>query len=262
MVDEAHRTQEGDLGEKMRTALPNAFFFGLTGTPINRADKNTFFTFGAEEDKAGYLSRYSFSDSIRDNATLPLHFETVPVELHVNQELVDAAFDEITRGLNKVEKTELARRVKLEAIMKSPKRIKAVCRHIAFHYKDKIEPNGFKGQVVCYNRECCLLYKNQLDQLLGKEASTIVIDTNNDKEDKFKKWRRDRDAEAKVLDDFRDPQNPLKLVIVTSKLLTLKKPPGKSRSAWLPKFKNIPVIQNTSALVNGLKNYVKSMNRL
>jgi type I restriction enzyme R subunit len=220
MVDEAHRTQEGNLGEKMRTALPNAFFFGLTGTPINRTDKNTFFTFGAEEDKAGYLSRYSFSDSIRDNATLPLHFETVPVELHVNQELVDAAFDEITDGLNKAEKTELARRVKLEAIMKSPKRIKAVCQHIAFHYKDKIEPNGFKGQVVCYNRECCLLYKNQLDQLLGKEASTIVIDTNNDKEDKFKKWRRDRDVEAKVLDDFRDPQSPLRLVVVTSKLLT------------------------------------------
>ena len=71
MVDEAHRTQEGDLGEKMRVALPNAFFFGLTGTPINRVDKNTFRTFGATEDKSGYLSRYAFSDSIRDNATLP-----------------------------------------------------------------------------------------------------------------------------------------------------------------------------------------------
>jgi type I restriction enzyme R subunit len=89
MVDEAHRTQEGNLGEKMRTALPNAFFFGLTGTPINRTDKNTFFTFGANEDKSGYMSRYSFSDSIRDNATLPLHFEAVPVDLHVNQDIVD-----------------------------------------------------------------------------------------------------------------------------------------------------------------------------
>ena len=86
MVDEAHRTQEGDLGEKMRMALPNAFFFGLTGTPINRVDKNTFATFGAEEDRTGYMSRYSFSDSIRDGATLPLHFEPVPVELHVDKE--------------------------------------------------------------------------------------------------------------------------------------------------------------------------------
>ena len=72
--------------KKCVLALPNAFFFGLTGTPINRIDKNTFHTFGAEEDKSGYMSRYSFSDSIRDKATLPLHFEAVPVDLHINQE--------------------------------------------------------------------------------------------------------------------------------------------------------------------------------
>ncbi|RFB41300.1 type I restriction endonuclease subunit R [Bacillus sp. RC] len=220
MVDEAHRTQEGDLGEKMRTALPNAFFFGLTGTPINRIDKNTFYTFGAEEDKTGYMSRYSFSDSIRDKATLPLHFETVPVNLHINQEAIDTAFDEMTKDLTKLEKSELARRVKLEAVMKSPDRIKKVCEHIAKHFKEKIEPNGFKGQVVCYDRECCLLYKQELDKLLGEEATTIVIDTNNDKEDKYRAYRRDRDAEAKLLDYFREKDSPLKLVIVTSKLLT------------------------------------------
>lgn len=220
MVDEAHRTQEGDLGEKMRTALPNAFFFGLTGTPINRTDKNTFYTFGALEDKSGYMSRYSFSDSIRDNATLPLHFETVPVDLHVNQAVVDAAFDDMTRDLTLAEKTELSRRVKLEAIMKSPERIRKVCEHIARHYTEKIAPNGFKGQVVCYDRECCLLYKQELDRLLGEEATTIVMDTNNDKADRYKAFRHDRDAEGKLLDYFRDPTSPLKLVIVTAKLLT------------------------------------------
>jgi type I restriction enzyme R subunit len=70
LVDEAHRTQEGDLGIKMRTALPNAFLFGLTGTPINRRDRNTFVAFGAEEDAHGYMSRYGFEESIRDGATL------------------------------------------------------------------------------------------------------------------------------------------------------------------------------------------------
>ena len=220
MVDEAHRTQEGSLGEKMRTALPNAFFFGLTGTPINRIDKNTFFTFGANEDRSGYMSRYSFSDSIRDNATLPLHFEAAPVDLHVNQEVVDVAFAEMTNGLTDDERSELARRVKMEAIMKSPERIQKVCSHIAKHYREKIEPNGFKGQVVCYDRECCLLYKKALDELLGHEATTIVMDTNNDKEGKYKDYRRDRDAEGKLLDYFRESESPLKLVIVTAKLLT------------------------------------------
>ncbi len=220
MVDEAHRTQEGDLGEKMRVALPNAFFFGLTGTPINRLDKNTFHTFGAVEDKSGYMSRYSFSDSIRDNATLPLHFEPVPVDLHVDKDKLNEEFDALTEGLTKEEKAELSRRVNMKAIMYNPDRIRKVCEHIANHYKTKIEPAGYKGQVVCYDRECCLLYKKELDKLLGEEASTIVMDTNNDKEDRYKEYRRDRDEEGKLLDYFREPSSPLKLVIVTAKLLT------------------------------------------
>lgn len=220
MVDEAHRTQEGDLGEKMRTALPNAFFFGLTGTPINRIDKNTFLTFGAEEDRSGYMSKYSFSDSIRDGATLPLHFEPVPVELHVDQDNLDRAFAALTEGLTDAERAELSQKVNMKAIMYNPARIRKVCEHIAKHYREKIQPNGYKGQVVVYDRECCLMYKKELDKLLGPDATTIVMDTNNDKEDRYKDFRRDRDAEAKLLDYFREPASPLKLVIVTSKLLT------------------------------------------
>ncbi len=220
MVDEAHRTQEGDLGERMRAALPNAFFFGLTGTPINRIDKNTFRTFGATEDKSGYLSRYTFSDSIRDNATLPLNFEPVPVELHVDKDKIDTEFDALTETLSDADRAELSKRVNMKAIMYDPKRIRKVCEHIVKHYKEKIEPNGYKGQIVVYDRECCLKYKEELDKLLPHEATTIVMDTNNDKEDRYKKFRRSRDEEARVLDQFRDKSNPLKLVIVTSKLLT------------------------------------------
>lgn len=220
MVDEAHRTQEGNLGEKMHAALPNAFFFGLTGTPINRIDKNTFHTFGAEEDKSGYMSKYSFSDSIRDNATLPLNFEPVPVDLHVNREKLDEEFNALTESLSEADRAELSKRVNMKAIMYDKKRIRKVCEHIAEHFHTKIEPNGYKGQVVCYDRECCLLYKEELDKIMGPDASTIVMDTNNDKEDRYKAYRRDRDAEGKILDRFRDPKDPLQLVIVTSKLLT------------------------------------------
>lgn len=222
MVDEAHRTQEGDLGVRMREALPNAFFFGLTGTPINKLDKNTFATFGATEDRTGYMSRYSFADSVNDKATLPLHFEPVPVKLHVNQEAIDEAFKAIAdqAGLTEEERSNVAQRVRMAAIMKDPERIKAVCAHIAEHFMTNVNPNGFKAQVVCYDRECCVLYKKELDKLLGEATSTIVMDTNNDKADEYKQWRRSRDEEAKVLDDFRNPKNPLQIVIVTSKLLT------------------------------------------
>lgn len=220
LVDECHRTQEGDLGRKMRTALPNAFFFGLTGTPINRIDKNTFVTFGATEDRSGYMSKYSFSDSIRDHATLPLEFEPVPIDLHVDQETMDREFDVLTDSLDEDEKAELSRHVNMKAIMYNPKRIHKVCSHIAKHFMTKVHPNGYKAQVVVLDRPCCIKYKAELDKLLGPERSTIVMDTNDDKADEYKAYARSRDEEAKVLDRFRDPDDPLEIVIVCNKLLT------------------------------------------
>lgn len=221
MVDEAHRTQEGNLGANMRRALPNAFFFGLTGTPINHLDHNTFATFGATEDAAGYMSKYSFSDSIRDGATLPLNFETVPVELHVDQDTIDEEFDRLTEELTEEQKNNLAKKVKTEALIKAPDRVEKVCQHIFDHFKSKVEPNGFKGMVVCYDRESCVLFKEQLDALFGDEYHTaIVMDTNNDKANKYIAYRRSTDEEQKLLDKFRDPKVPLQLLIVTSKLLT------------------------------------------
>jgi type I restriction enzyme R subunit len=220
LVDECHRTQEGDLGRKMRTALPNAFFFGLTGTPINRIDKNTFVTFGATEDRSGYMSKYSFSDSIRDHATLPLEFEPVPIDLHVDQETMDREFDVLTDSLDENEKAELSKHVNMKAIMYNPKRIHKVCAHIAKHFMTKVHPNGYKAQVVVLDRPCCIKYKEELDKLLGPERSTIVMDTNDDKADEYKAYARSRDEEAKVLDRFRDPDDPLEIVIVCNKLLT------------------------------------------
>lgn len=220
MVDEAHRTQEGNLGEKMRLALPNAFFFGLTGTPINRVDRNTFATFGATEDKSGYMSRYTFSDSVRDKATLPLNFEPVPIELHVDQETLDEEFDILTENLSDEQKAQLSAKINIKAIFYNPDRIQKVCEHLVKHFREKIEPNGYKGQLVCFDRECCIRYKEVLDTLMDPEESTVVIDTHDDKEDRFKAYRRSKDEEAKVLDQFRDPHHPLKIVIVTSKLLT------------------------------------------
>ncbi len=221
MVDEAHRTQEGDLGRKMREALPNAFFFGLTGTPINKRDRNTFWAFGADEDEQGYMSRYSFQDSIRDKATLPLHFEAVDVKLRIDKAAIDEAYQEITGNLSEQDRDDLAKRaVKMAVLIKAPKRVSAICKHIVNHFQEKIEPNGFKAQVVTFDRECCVLYKKELDELVGPEASTIVMHTQGGKSDEYAQWKLSKDEEEKLLDRFRDPNDPLKFLIVTSKLLT------------------------------------------
>lgn len=222
MVDEAHRTQEGDLGRKMREALPKAFLFGLTGTPINQRDRNTFWAFGAEEDEHGYMSRYSFEDSIRDNATLPLHFEARLVKLHVDQTTIDEAFRELTGRLSEEDQVSLSKAAaKMAVLLKAPERVQAIVGDIAQHYRDKVEPNGFKAQVVVYDRTACVLYKEALDEILPPEASAVVMSvTQGDSEEWKRRFGLSRDEEEKLLDRFRDPADPLKILIVTSKLLT------------------------------------------
>lgn len=222
LVDEAHRTQEGNLGVKMRGTLPNAFFFGLTGTPINKADKNTFWTFGADEDTGGYMNRYTLQDAIRDGATLPLHFEGRLVKLHVDSTAIDAAYQEMTGHLTDDDRNELGKRAaKLGVLVKSPDRVKAVCEDIAKHYLDKIQPHGFAAQVVTLDREACVLYKKALDKLLPPEASTIVMTVQKGDPDDYTEFARETDEEKNLLEkQFQNPDHPLKILIVTSRLLT------------------------------------------
>ncbi len=221
LVDEAHRTQEGDFGRKMREALPNAFLFGMTGTPINRADRNTFWAFGAEEDEQGYMSRYSFQESIRDGATLPLHFEAVEARLKIDREAIEEAYEQITGHLSEQDRDDLAKRAaKMAVLVKNPERVQAVVQHLVEHYQAKVEPNGFKAQVVVFDRECCVLYKQAMDEILGPEASAIVMHTTYADPPEWKQYTLSRDEEERLLDRFRDPNDPLKFVIVTSKLLT------------------------------------------
>jgi type I restriction enzyme R subunit len=224
LVDEAHRTQEGDLGRTMRAALPNAFLFGLTGTPVNKADKNTFWAFGSDEDAGGYMSRYTFQDSIRDNATLPLHFEPRLVDVHVDKETIDKAFaafkdeaaltDEEADALNQ-------RSAKMAAFLKTPERIAKIVEDIAKHFNEKVAPHGLKAMIVTPDRFACVQYKEELDTYFPTEASMVVISTSANDTPEFKqKWGVDKSRQEKIVDEFNDAQSELKFIIVTAKLLT------------------------------------------
>ena len=222
MVDEAHRTQEGDLGQKMRSALPNAFLFGLTGTPINKADKNTFWAFGADEDKSGYLSRYTFQDSIRDNATLPLHFEPRLPDYHIDKEGLDVAFKEMANDLSEEDRNKLSQKAaKMAVFLKSPERVKTIVKDIAEHFQKHVGPEGFKAMIVTPGRYACVQYKEELDKLLPPESSVIVISTSaNDDFDFKQKFSMDRDQQEKIIEQYNDADSPLKFLIVAAKLLT------------------------------------------
>jgi len=221
MVDEAHRTQEGDLGRKMRAALPNAFLFGMTGTPINRSDKNTFWAFGAPEDEGGYLSRYTFQESIRDLQTLPLHFEPRLPNVHIDKEGLDIAFREMANDLTEEDRNKLSQKAaKMLLFLKSPERIRTIVEDIANHYRTHVEPHSFKAMIVTPDRLACVAYKEALDEQLGVDASRVVISTTANDPLEFKqKWGLDKDQQEKVIEQFNNPDSQLKFLIVTAKLL-------------------------------------------
>ena len=220
-VDEAHRTQEGELGIKMRNALPNAFLFGLTGTPINRRDRNTFAAFGAEQDEYGYLHKYSFEESVNDGATLPINFETRSVNLRINKEEIDRIFAQITDGTTEKDQAILSQKAgQLPRLIKDRDRINDIARDIARHFRDVVEPEGLKGQVVAYDRESCVLYKEALNKAMPPEESAVVMTIQNDDPQSWKeRFALSDDELDALLRRYRNPDDPLKLLIVTSRLL-------------------------------------------
>src|SRR6266571_1138593 len=155
-VDEAHRTQYGKLGIAMRNAFPNAMIFGFTGTPIEKGPlgKSTFRTFCPSGEI--YLDKYSIKQSIKDGATVPIHYLARPVEYHLPSRVLDEEFFERTKGLDEEgQEKVLQASARLKSALKSKDRIDKLAKDIAEHFKTHVVPNGFKAQLVAVDREAC-----------------------------------------------------------------------------------------------------------
>lgn len=92
--------------------------------------------------------------------------------------------------------------------------------HIAAHYKETVEPLGYKAFVVAVDREACALYKEALDRVLPSDYSAVVITGTNNDPASLKKWHLDDQHERQIRRDFSRPDQQPKLLIVTEKLLT------------------------------------------
>lgn len=109
----------------------------------------------------------------------------------------------------------------MAAFLKSPERVAKIVADIATHFKEKVEPQGFKAMIVTPDRFACVQYKEELDKHFPTEASRVVISTSANDEFEFKqKWALDKSAQEKVVDEFNDAHAELKFIIVTAKLLT------------------------------------------
>ena len=225
LIDEAHRTTAGDLGNFLMAGLPNATFLGFTGTPVDKTvyGKGTFKTFGCEDD-AGYLHKYSIADSIEDGTTLPLYYQLAPNEMLVPHETLEKEFLSLaeTEGVAEIEELNkiLERAVNLKNFLKGKDRIQAVARLVADHYTENVESLGYKAFLVGVDREACALYKKALDLVLPPEYSEVVFTGNNNDSALLKEFHLDPKREKQIRKSFGKLDQMPKILIVTEKLLT------------------------------------------
>ncbi len=225
LIDEAHRTTGGDLGNFLMAGLPDATFIGFTGTPVDKTvyGKGTFKTFGCEDDK-GYLHKYSIAESIEDGTTLPLYYQLAPNEMLVPHEIMEKEFLALaeTEGIADIEELNkiLERAVNLKNFLKGKDRVQQVTDMVADHFRRNIEPLGYKAFLVAVDREACAFYKEALDAILPPQYSEIVFTGNNNDPPHLKKWHLDPKRERQIRKDFTKVGEWPKILIVTEKLLT------------------------------------------
>jgi type I restriction enzyme R subunit len=225
LVDEAHRTTGGDLGNYLMGALPNATYIGFTGTPIDRLSRGqgTFKVFGSD-DEQGYLDKYSIAESIQDGTTVTLNYALAPSDLMVDRDVLEKRFLSLAEaeGISDVEELNaiLDRAVELKEMMKSPDRIKKIAKFVAEHFRQNVEPMGFKAFLVAVDREACALYKTALDMYLPADYSRVVFSPAHGDREELKAHYVNEEEEKNIRKNFiRKAENP-KILIVTEKLLT------------------------------------------
>lgn len=175
MVDEAHRTQEKDLGAYLRATLPHARFFGFTGTPVKKDDKNTYENFGVPAE--GYLDKYGIDDAVADGATVPIYYTGRKTDWHIDEAKIDILFDTWFAELDDDKLNEIKKRgVTVEDLVKHPRRIELIAYDIWTHFKAYARPDGFKAQIVAIDREAVILYKQALTQVIAEDLKAEGVE--------------------------------------------------------------------------------------
>ena len=218
LADEAHRTQYGTLGAAINTALPNAPKVAFTGTPLIKSQKTS-------NEFGSYIDTYTIEQSVEDGSTIPLLYEGREVEVRVTGDSLDSLFEEYFSDKSEEEKEAIKSKYgTVQSILEAPRRIERVCIDILKHYREHIEPNGFKAMIVTSSRRAAITYKEQLDKLGSPESAVIISGDHND-EKRFWEYT-DPNTQKKQIENFKKPkgegenQSNLSFLIVKDMLLT------------------------------------------
>ena len=234
----------------MRVKLPNAFRYGLTGTPIDRTMVNTHRDFGPLKDgvQERYLSYYGIRRAIKDGATLEVHYIRDKVPFEVDEAQLDIGYEQMCKDmeLEDEEAKDFVQRKKSQwkELARLPKRIDIVLDKMLKHFLEYPDPSGFKAQLVAVDRTACARYKGKLDDKLKErglpaEWSDVIISEGQNDDEELQKLHYGKQKQDELIDYFKltpsewsrwnhdrfgDDRSkwrpPLKILIVCDRLLT------------------------------------------
>jgi len=229
IADEAHRSQYDFIdgfAKHLRDALPNATFIGFTGTPIETTDKNTQAVFG------NYVDIYDIQQAVNDKATVPIFYESRLAKVHFNEDekvSLDEQFEELTEGEELSNRQQMrAKWTRLEAIVGNPNRVQKIAEDLVYHFEQRNAVLEGKAMIVCMSRRICVeLYEaiikiRPLWHSDDDDKGTIKVIMTGSSSDALNMQAhiRNKPRRKAIGDRLKNPNDPLKLVIVRDMWLT------------------------------------------
>jgi type I restriction enzyme R subunit len=229
IADEAHRSQYGFIdgfARHMHDALPNASFIGFTGTPIELDDRNTPAVFG------DYIDTYDVLQAVEDGATVPIYYESRLAKIELVEDerpRIDPEFEEVTEEEEAAHREKLKRRwARLEAMVGTEKRLRLVAEDLVNHFERRLEGMDGKGLIVCMSRRICVDMYNELVRLRpgwhcdDDDCGEIKVVMSGSASDppEWQQHVRSKGRRDDIARRFKDPGDPLRLVVVRDMWLT------------------------------------------
>ncbi|MFV2048559.1 type I restriction endonuclease subunit R [Metabacillus sp. YM-086] len=226
IADEAHRTQsgfEGGYAAQLRYALPKASHIGFTGTPVNLLGNDT------EEIFGHIIHRYDMAQAVADKATVPIFYESRLIPLDLTQEDIDEKFKDLIVEVGDDESEGYKRKwAALERIVGTQKRLSQLANDIVAHFNKVANPFQ-KGMIVCMSRRIAVDLYKRLREI--DDCPQVEVIMTGDVSKDPKEWReiqegskyshiKSKQEQEDIKADLKDPENPLKLVIVVDMWLT------------------------------------------
>ncbi|MGF6243486.1 type I restriction enzyme R subunit [Paraburkholderia sp. GAS38] len=242
IADEAHRTQYGfeaqlkgkpgqekyqvGYAQHLRDALPNATFVAFTGTPVSSEDRDTRAVFGE------YIHVYDMQQAKEDGATVAIYFESRLAKLSLKAAdlpHIDAEVDELAEDEEESQQAKLKSRwAALEKVVGAEPRVTAVATDLVAHFEERNKAQNGKAMVVAMSREICVHLYDEIvkqrphwhDPDPEKGAIKIVMTGSASDKALLRPHIYSGQVKKRLEKRFKDPADPLRIVIVRDMWLT------------------------------------------